>query len=159
MTLLTEKDYNLLTTVDLKFHFYYFVLNITSLIPTNLLFFLCNLNFVLSVQSHLLFSPVFSHRLLCTFLYILHQISQRIFSCIILEYVNYFTLLSFLLKYSFSIRIINLDFTFYFQWSLSQVEHARIIWAGLSNPTPDIRKAMTETEVTDPGRCQHNISI
>ena len=37
-TLLTEEDYNLSTMVNHKFHFYYFALKITSLIPTNLLF-------------------------------------------------------------------------------------------------------------------------
>ena len=110
------------------------------------------------IWSHLLFSPAFSHGLLCTFLYILCKISQHIRSHNILKYVNYFTLLSTLLEYSFSNRIINLDH-FYFQWSSSQEECVRIIRAGLSNPTPNIRKAMTETEVTGQGRYQHNISI
>ena len=59
----------------------------------------------------------------------------------------------------FLIKVVNLTFHFYFQWSSSQEEHARIIQASLLNPTPNIKKAMAEAEATTPGRYQHNVSI
>ena len=133
-------------------------MKIIFLISSNLLSIYQATNNINYVQSHSLSRPAFSHGLLCIFLYIAHKISQCILSHNVLKHVNYFTLLSTLLKYSFSIRIMNLDH-FYFQWSASQEEHAKIIWVGLSNPTPNIRKAMPETEVTDQGRCQYNISF
>ena len=56
-------------------------------------------------------------------------------------------------------KVVNLIFHFYFQWSSSQEEHARVIQAGLLNPTSDIQKAMAEAEATAQGSYQHNISI
>ena len=56
-------------------------------------------------------------------------------------------------------KVVNLTFLFYFQWTSSQEEHARIIQAGLLNPTSDIKKAMAEAEATAKGSYQHNISI
>ena len=58
-----------------------------------------------------------------------------------------------------SMKVVNLTFHFYFQWSSSQEEHARIIQAGLLNPTSNIQKAMAEAEATAQGSYQHNISI
>ena len=56
-------------------------------------------------------------------------------------------------------KVVNLTFHFYFQWSSSQEECARVIQAGLLNPTSDIKKAMAEAEATAKGSYQHNISI
>ena len=57
------------------------------------------------------------------------------------------------------IKVINFTFHFYFQWSSSQEECARVIQAGLLNPTSNIKKAMAEAEATAKGSYQHNISI
>ena len=57
------------------------------------------------------------------------------------------------------IKVVNLTFHFYFQWSSSQEEYSGIIQAGLLNPTSNIKKAMTEAEATAKGSYQHNISI
>ena len=57
------------------------------------------------------------------------------------------------------IKVTNLTSHFYFQWSSSQEEHARVMQAGLLNPTSDIKNAMAEAEATAKGSCQHNISI
>ena len=56
-------------------------------------------------------------------------------------------------------KVVNPTFHFYFQWSSSQEEHARVIQAGLLNPTSNIKKAMTKAEATAKGSYQHNISI
>ena len=56
-------------------------------------------------------------------------------------------------------KVVNLTFHFYFQWSCSPEEHARVIRAGLLNPASDIKKAMAEAEFTAKGSYQHNISI
>ena len=56
-------------------------------------------------------------------------------------------------------KVVNLTFHFYFQWSSSQEEHARVIQAGLLNPTSDIKKAMAMAETTAKGSYQHNIFI
>ena len=58
-----------------------------------------------------------------------------------------------------SMKVVNLTFHFYSQWSSSQEECARVIQAGLWNPTSDIQKAMAEAEATARGSYQHNISI
>ena len=57
------------------------------------------------------------------------------------------------------IKVVNLTSHFYFQWSFSQEECARVIQAGLLNPTSNIKKAMSEAEATAKGSYQHNISI
>ena len=56
-------------------------------------------------------------------------------------------------------KVGNLTFHFYFQWSSSQEECTRVIQAGLLNPTSDIKKAMAEAEATAKGSYQHNISF
>ena len=57
------------------------------------------------------------------------------------------------------IKVINLTSHFYFQWSSSQEEGARVIQAGLLNPTSNIKKAMAEAEATAKGSYQLSISI
>ena len=51
------------------------------------------------------------------------------------------------------IKVISLTSHFYFQWSSSQEEHARVIQPGLLNPTSNIKKAMAEAKY------QQSISI
>ena len=60
---------------------------------------------------------------------------------------------------TFSIRVINLNFISISSGILLKRNMLGFIQVGLSNPTPDIKKAMTEAEVTAHGRYQHNISI
>ena len=114
VTLLTEEDYNLLTMVNLKFHFYYFALKITSLIPSNFLFVLSVILTLCLLYGLIYCLVLHSHMGYYTPSYVFCVKYLHIFSCIILEYINYFTLLSILLKYFLSIRIINLDLTFIF---------------------------------------------
>ena len=57
------------------------------------------------------------------------------------------------------IKVVNLTSHFYIQWSSSKEERARVIQAGLLNPTSNIKKAMAEAEATAKGSSQHNISI
>ena len=42
---------------------------------------------------------------------------------------------------------------FSFQWKKTQGERAKIIKAGLKNPTPNVSKAIMETEGDGKGRC------
>ena len=74
-------------------------------------------------------------------------------SIIIIPYCELFYAMMFLMK------VVNLTFHFYFQWSSSQEEHVRIIQASLLNPTSNIKKAMAEAEATAKGSYQHIISI
>ena len=77
----------------------------------------------------------------------------------LLEYAHYLSLFYYILEYPLlnfdSSSTINVSCTIYqtfFQWGASKEARAKIITAGLKNPTPDIGRAIAEVEAADKGK-------
>ena len=149
--------------VNLKFHFYYFALKIISLTSINLPFcFQCSpCNFMLCLLYDLIcclvlhshtgyYAPsyIFCIKYLSTFSHISSSSKLIILHCWV-SYSNNFFLL---------IRIINLDFTFIFSGVSLKRSMPELSGQVYQTQPLTLGKPWQETEVTDQGRCQYNIS-